>query len=264
MPIDLITRREWKARAPRGAYGYLASTKGVKVHYTGGSVDPDIVNDHDLCIQLMRAFQNQHMDSNKWTDLGYSLAACAHRKVFEGRGLHHVPAANGAGLNSGHYAVLALVGSSGFTKPNDGVKWGVLDAIGYLRDKGGAGKEIKGHRDGYSTSCPGGPLYEWVKDGCPAPTSGGGKHTTPTPAKPTPVPSGRLLMYVEGRTLLSGDDVRAWQKFLRSQDYAVAADGLYGEHTAAMTRRWQRAHGLPVDGIVGPDTRRKAAALATR
>ncbi|MEU8379003.1 N-acetylmuramoyl-L-alanine amidase [Streptosporangium sp. NPDC048865] len=260
MPIDLIDRHEWGARAPRGSYSYLSSTKGVKVHYTGGTVDPDIVNDHKLCVAVVRSIQNHHMDGNGWIDIGYSLLCCPHRKVFEGRGRNHVPSANGAGLNSGHYAVLGMVGNAGFTRPNDGVKWGILDAIDYLRDKGGAGREIKGHRDGYNTSCPGGPLYDWVKAGCPAP-SGGGKHSTSAPAKPaSPAASGRLLMYVKGRPLMSGADVKAWQQTLRSDGHPVAVDGLYGEHTAAMTRRWQRAHGLPVDGIVGPDTRRKAAA----
>ncbi|MER6830865.1 N-acetylmuramoyl-L-alanine amidase [Streptosporangium sp. NPDC000563] len=265
MPIDLITRKEWGARPPRGAYTYLASTKGVKVHYTGGSVDPDIVNDHGMCIRLMQSFQNQHMDSNRWIDLGYTAAACPHRKVFEGRGPHHVPAANGAGLNSAHYAVLALVGSSGFVKPNDGVLWGVLDAIAYLRSRGAAGNDLKGHKDGYSTSCPGEPLHAWVRKGCPAPT-GDGKPATPTPAAKPAVkaPAARLLMYVKGRPMMHGDDVKAWQRTLRDGGHAVAVDGWYGEHTAAMTRAWQRTHKLPVDGIVGPDTRRKAAALAAR
>jgi hypothetical protein len=34
----------------------------------------------------------------------------------------------------------------------------------YLRDHG-AGNEIKGHRDGYATSCPGDALYALVKSG---------------------------------------------------------------------------------------------------
>lgn len=153
MAIDLVTRREWGAREPRGSYSRLSSTKGVKVHYTGGQISPGIVNDHAKCVALVKSIQNQHMDGNGWIDVGYSLLVCPHRKVFEGRGLNHLPAANGAGLNSGHYAVLGLVGSSGLTKPTDDILNGILDAIEYLRDKGGAGKEIKGHRDGYATSC---------------------------------------------------------------------------------------------------------------
>lgn len=32
MAIDLITRAEWRARAPKGDYDTLARTRGVKVH----------------------------------------------------------------------------------------------------------------------------------------------------------------------------------------------------------------------------------------
>ncbi|WP_433426384.1 hypothetical protein ACQP1V_42795 (plasmid) [Microtetraspora malaysiensis] len=181
MAIDLVTRGQWGARDAKGAHTYLASTKGVKVHYTGGREDPRMVDDHDLCVARVRAIQRQHMDSNGWMDIGYSLCVCAHRKVFVGRGPHNLPAANGAGLNSGHYAVLGLVGNSGLVVPPPGMLHGIVDAIEYLRAHGGAGAEIKGHRDGYSTSCPGEQLYQWVKRGAPRP--GGGTAAKPAPVK---------------------------------------------------------------------------------
>ena len=57
-----------------------------------------------------------------------------------------------------------------------------------LREKGGAGREIKGHKDGYATSCPGPDLYAWVQSGAPTP---GGQPTPPvTPSVPSPaIPS---------------------------------------------------------------------------
>src|SRR5690606_20045753 len=45
----------------------------------------------------------------------------------------------------------------------------IRDGIDLLR-RHGAGGEIKGHRDGYATACPGGPLYAWVQKGAPRPT----------------------------------------------------------------------------------------------
>lgn len=169
MGIDLVTRKDWGARAPRGSYSTLRSTRGVKIHYTGSRVDPEILNNHDRCAVAVRGIQRGHMDGNGWLDIGYSMVACPHRKVFVGRGPGHLPAANGPDLNSGHYAVLGLVGNSGLTVPTDDMLLGILDAITYLREHGGAGKEIKGHRDGYATDCPGGPLYAWVKRGAPRP-----------------------------------------------------------------------------------------------
>ncbi|MEV4093778.1 peptidoglycan recognition protein family protein [Streptosporangium saharense] len=180
--IDLVSRSTWGARAPSGSYTTLASTRGVKVHYTGGHVDPATLTDHSRCVAAVRGIQRGHMDGNGWIDIGYSMIACPHRKVFVGRGPGHLPAANGPGLNSAHYAVLGLVGTSGVVTPPDGVLHGIRDAIEWLRAKGGAGKEIKGHRDGYSTDCPGDALYAWVQAGAPRPV------TTTPPTEEEEVP----------------------------------------------------------------------------
>lgn len=51
----------------------------------------------------------------------------------------------------------------------------IRDAIEHLQENG-AGDEIKGHKDGYPTSCLGGPLYAWTQNGAPRP---GGKPATP-------------------------------------------------------------------------------------
>lgn len=167
--MKLVSRREWGARAPRAQASYLSSTRGVKVHYTGSRVDPRLKDDHGRCAALVRQIQNGHMDGNGWNDIGYSFVVCPHAYVYEGRGLHRLPAANGPGLNSGHYAVLGMVGNSGLVDPTDAMLNGIRDAIDHVRDKGTAGREIKGHKDGYATSCPGPKLYAWVKDGAPRP-----------------------------------------------------------------------------------------------
>ncbi|MEQ4718576.1 N-acetylmuramoyl-L-alanine amidase [Nonomuraea sp. B19D2] len=244
--IDLVLRRDWNARAPRGDYTQLDSTKGVKVHYTGGQVDPGIVSDHSGCVALVRSIQAYHMDGNGWIDIGYSYVACPHKKVFEGRGLHRLPAANGPGLNTGHYAVLGLVGNSGLVRPPEGVLHAILDAVQYVRDEGNAGKEIKGHRDGYSTDCPGEPLYAWVRRGAPRPG------TTPPAAPPFP---GRLLRYPP---VMHGDDVRTWQAQMNKRGWTLTADGAYGAQSRDVCRRFQRQQGVADDGVVGPVTWRLA------
>ncbi|MFI6909867.1 peptidoglycan recognition family protein [Nonomuraea sp. NPDC050394] len=171
---QLISRAGWGAKSATRRLDRIASTRGVKVHYTGGWVDPRIVDDHRECLQLMLSIQRMHMAGGReqpYSDIGYNFGACPHRRVLVGRGAGILPAANGAGLNSGHYAVLAFVGSSGFTVPNDDLLHAILDAVDYLRAHGGAGREIKGHRDGYATSCPGDRLYGWIRRGAPRPTT---------------------------------------------------------------------------------------------
>ena len=167
--MKLISRKSWGARSARAAASYLGSTRGVKVHYTGGAENTRMEHDHSLCAGRVRGIQNGHMDGNGWNDVGYSALVCPHGDVFVGRGLHALPAANGEGLNSGHYAVCGLVGNKGLTQPTPAMLNGIRDAIEWLRKEGGAGNEIKGHRDGYATDCPGGPLYAWVRKGAPRP-----------------------------------------------------------------------------------------------
>lgn len=178
--MAMVTRRGWNARAPRSSI-YLASTRGVKAHYTGGRVDPATLTNHARCLEAIRGIQLGHMNGNGWSDIGYSMWCCNHA-FGVGRGPHVLPAANGPGLNSAHYAILFLVGNAGVTEPTDAMKRNFHAARDYLREKGNAGAEIKGHRDGYATDCPGGPIYRWVRAGAPRPKA---DKPEPTP-KPEP------------------------------------------------------------------------------
>lgn len=185
--MKLVRRDGWGARAPKETPGYLSSTRGVKVHYEGDYVNPALATNHALCDNKVRSIQNFHMDpvpaGRGWNDIAYNFLVCAHGYVFEGRGLHHISAANGPGLNNGHYAVCGLIGDSGLTQPSAAMLHGIRDAIEHCRNPGNAGPEIKGHRDGYATTCPGEPLYRWVKAGAPRPAP-----AIPTPPKPAPPP----------------------------------------------------------------------------
>ncbi|KNG91579.1 hypothetical protein ANOM_000008 [Aspergillus nomiae NRRL 13137] len=166
LAMNFVSREEWKARAPKEAYKPMTDAKGVK---------------HSECDDFMRSVQNEHMDESPedYFDIAYNLAVCEHGYVFDGRGKGHRSGANGnVQLNSDHYAVLAFLGKQGVTEPSDAQITGLQDSIAYLR-RAGAGDEIKGHRDGYNTECPGGPLYKLVTDGSldPGKLWDGGSHT---------------------------------------------------------------------------------------
>ncbi|MFG1944353.1 peptidoglycan-binding protein [Nonomuraea sp. NPDC048826] len=180
---------------------------------------------------------------------GNTFVACPHQKVFEGRGLNRLPAANGSGLNQGHYAVLGLVGNAGLVQPPDGMLHAILDAIEHARQNGRAGKEIKGHRDGYATDCPGEPLYAWVRKGAPRPGQSEGPADPEPPAAP-PFP-GRLLKYPP---VMRGDDVRTWQAKMADRDWDLDVDGAYGPRSREVCRAFQRQQEIDDDGVVGPVT----------
>ncbi|MBB1251849.1 peptidoglycan-binding protein [Streptomyces sp. OF3] len=161
--MEFVSRAAWGARKPTNIHPPITKTRGVKVHYLGTRYE---VGEHSTCAAYVRRIQNSHMDGQGWADIAYSVAVCEHGYVFEGRGAGVQCAANGnAGLNRDHYAVLALVGSAGHTVPTKAQVDGIRDAIAYLRRHGGAGSEIRGHRDGYATECPGAALYTLVRSG---------------------------------------------------------------------------------------------------
>ena len=51
-----------------------------------------------------------------------------------------------------------------------------------------------------------------------------------------------------------GDDVRALQRALTSQGFALKADGVFGEKTAAALRSYQAQRGIQANGVCGADT----------
>ncbi len=51
------------------------------------------------------------------------------------------------------------------------------------------------------------------------------------------------------------DRLNAWLQRERPEMGRLAADGIFGRRTEAATRDFQRARGIQVDGVVGPETR---------
>ncbi|MEU1496042.1 peptidoglycan-binding protein [Streptomyces sp. NPDC005732] len=186
--MKLVTRAAWGARPSRYALAYIASTQGVKIHYEGAYVAKSLAgaDAHGACAGHMRDIQASHLANvaEDYSDIAYNAVVCPHGYVFEGRGLHKKTGANGnQPLNIKDYAVCAMVGSSGLVQPTDAQLDGLVDAVQWLRSGGAAGKEILGHRDGYATLCPGGPLYAWVQAGAhrpdgTSPTDGGSSGST--------------------------------------------------------------------------------------
>lgn len=268
--MKLVTRSQlgW----PASAAPTQTSTKGVKVHYEGTEVSTRLLTDHDACIAEWKAIRKSHLANTKegYSDIAYNYGACPHGFLLEGRGIGKRTGANGnQDLNKAHYAIVGLVGSSGLTEPNDAMLGAIRDGIELLRQHG-AGSEIKGHKDGYATSCPGPKLYAWVQKGAPRPA---GTATETTPAKPKV--SLAHVVYAarhdpaaaQGHTSHK-DEVLIVEKALKAEGLLPGqyVDGSFGTKTVTAYARWQRSPagggytGDAADGIPGEKSLKLLAA----
>lgn len=230
--MDFVTRAQRGAPEPKGEFKYIAGTQGVKIHYEGTAVPADLAGagQHHRCAARVNAIERSHLANTAegYISIAYSAMVCPHGTVYEGRGAHAKCGANGnSALNTNHYAVCAMLGDSGLTEPTEAMLNGLVDAIEWLRRDGGAGPEIRGHRDGYATSCPGEPLYAWVRAGAPRPT---------TAAKP-PTPEGDF-MDQEARDWFGLIRAELWDnkyKLIALQSAIAALTGLLAQQDNDLT-----------------------------
>ncbi|MFD4569393.1 N-acetylmuramoyl-L-alanine amidase [Streptomyces sp. NPDC058467] len=261
--MKLVTRAQlgW----PASAAPTQTSTKGVKVHYEGTAVSTKLLSDHDACIAEWKAIRKSHLANTKenYSDIAYNYGACPHGYLLEGRGIGKRTGANGnQELNRAHYAIVGLVGSEGLTEPNDLMLGAIRDGIELLR-KHGAEDEIKGHKDGYATACPGPKLYAWVQKGAPRP---GGIETKPGTPTAKPKVSLAHIIYAarhdpaasQGHTTYKAE-VLLVEKALKAEGLLASqyVDGSFGTKTVEAYARWQRSPagggyvGTSADGIPG-------------
>ncbi|MET7975711.1 N-acetylmuramoyl-L-alanine amidase [Streptomyces mirabilis] len=268
--MKLVTRAQlgW----PASAAPTQTSTKGVKVHYEGTPVSTKLLTDHAECLAEWQAIRKSHLANTKenYSDIAYNYGACAHGYLLEGRGIGKRTGANGnQPLNIAHYAIVGLVGSEGLTKPTDAMLGAIRDGIELLRQHG-AGNEIKGHRDGYATECPGGPLYAWVQKGAPRPAGTAPSPGTPAPAKPKV--SLAHVVYAarhdpqaaQGHTSYRAE-VLLVEKALHAEGLLATqyVDGSFGTKTVSAYAAWQKKcgyTGTAADGIPGQTSLTKLAA----
>ena len=264
--LKLVRRSEWGALPSKRPLTAVSSTDGTKVHYLGTHVDPslELPGNHRLCDDMVRAIQRSHLNhpTEDYNDIAYNYAACPHGWAYEGRGLHRMTGANGSReLNRKHYAVVCLLGNSGLVTPPAAMLNGVVDVIEHLRQYGDAGDEIRGHRDGHPTACPGDPLYQWIKRGAHRPDGVGQAEQKPqAPAFP-----GRHF-FVLGAENDHALKLQTWlDKGNWGPKYRVGPSRrmtqLDIQKVAALQAHFLSALG-PADGLCGPKTWRYAFEVA--
>ncbi|MFJ4688679.1 peptidoglycan recognition protein [Streptomyces sp. NPDC088789] len=178
----ITTRKGWGADEGLREKGfvYTNKVKAAFVHHTA-------TGNNYTCAEapsVIRGIYRYHVKSMGWRDIGYNFLVDKCGNIYEGRAGGVAKAVLGAhtlGFNSDSMGI-AAIGSYGPTKPSNvavtaiarlgawklGIWGGNPKGTTYLTSGGGnlykKGKNVRlnvisGHRDGFSTECPGAALY---------------------------------------------------------------------------------------------------------
>ncbi|WP_329464866.1 peptidoglycan recognition protein family protein [Streptomyces sp. NBC_01431] len=178
----IITRRGWGAdeRLREKGFVYTKSVKVAFVHHTASG------NGYS-CAQapsVLRSIYRYHVKSSGWRDIGYNFAVDKCGNIYEGRAGGVAKAVMGAhtlGFNTNSTGI-AVLGTYNNTNPSAAALkaieklaawklglYGVNPAGRSTLVSGGGNRykkgrsvrlnAISGHRDGFSTDCPGARLY---------------------------------------------------------------------------------------------------------
>lgn len=155
----LVTRSQWGALPPKAVSHDVDPVDGVAVHHVGAGAYA--YTDHGRCAQLVRNIQRAHLThpTEGYVDIAYSMLACQHGFMFEGRSKASDPkvrpGSNGtARANSRALSVCCLWGDAD-GEPTHSMLAAAAGAVAWLRAHATAGGRVSGHRDWSSTSCPG-------------------------------------------------------------------------------------------------------------
>lgn len=150
----IIKRGEWGAKGAKSV-SYAKWPTGVTlwVHHTEG-IEPAPNASVETEKQVMRGLQTFHQNTRGWSDIGYSYVIMPSGRIYEGRG-YGIRGAHCPGHNN--EPSVAFAGSYDDHLPTKAA----LDAVYYVATITRS-KTWRGHREGYSTSCPGDRLYRWV------------------------------------------------------------------------------------------------------
>lgn len=152
-----MSRSQWAGSAQSPAQAVMSGTPaGVAVHWVGPGAW--LARGNQNPAGLMRDIRSWHTPQGK-ADFAYSLAVNGAGLVIEGRNTPQRPrvrpGSNGSNrTNNSHYSIVLLTGQ-GDPAPGPAMIAAAGRAVAWLRQHGGAGPAVVGHRDLHPTSCPG-------------------------------------------------------------------------------------------------------------
>lgn len=137
----------------------------MAVHYTGSKSPLGSTASLALSSRRLEDERSYHVNGHGWTDIAYLAAADVEGRVFDCRGIEYRCAANGdQAVNTLYGAFTFLLGVGDQPTPAMVEAFRVWRNEVWLKRWPHATKVV-GHRDLYSTECPGDPLYALVRSG---------------------------------------------------------------------------------------------------
>jgi hypothetical protein len=139
--------------------------RGVAVHYTGSTTPLGSAASFPLSARRLEEERAFHTTDRGWADIAYSAAIDVEGRVFDCRGIEYRSAANGnATVNQQYGAVTWLLGAG------DQPTAAMVNAFRDWRRTRWLARyphatAVVGHRDLYSTGCPGAPTYALIRSG---------------------------------------------------------------------------------------------------
>jgi Putative peptidoglycan binding domain len=215
----------------------ITSLIGLALHHSGSARDAtsSVANPNSF----MRNVQQFFMVERGLSDIAYNFVVLPNGMVMEGRGLRYRSGANGTADGNVKYAAVMFPGD--YRTGMNTLTSAQIEAFRGLRQLvlsiAAGAKDLKPHSFFKPTECPGQNVVSALAS----------LGQLPSPGVPPPRPILR-----RGST---GTAVRCMQTSLNNWGGAnLAVDGVFGPVTEGAVIRFQKAHGLVVDGVVGKQT----------
>src|SRR5699024_10478071 len=238
----ILARSRWTSTAAKGRAMTWSRIRGIVCHYPAMGKSVGVLTPAQETSRL-RGWRNYHVGSLRWSDIGYNYCITQAGRVYSLRGDR--VGAHAVGHNSTTLGVLFMVGDNEALTKEAQAAFRALRAT--LR-KRGAGSGVWGHTQmsGNSTRCPGPYIMGDIRSGA-------------LTGKAAPVQKADPWNASATINALSKAEVKKIQQQLKDRGYSLGSygvDGSYGKDTYNAVRAFQKAAGLAVDGVAGPDTRK--------
>lgn len=211
------SRKDWGGRPGEWDHHVAPSKRVRRVwHWPGGPTGITKDDPHSRCLDKVASWARYHR-SIGYGDIGYNFLICPHALVIEGRGRDWV-GAHCPGWNREGWGIQFMKGK-GETTSDEMFARAVRLAQALEVD---AGHDLydNGHREGYSTSCPGDQVQAWVDAGGPESVTG----------KPKPdLIAGLGIAQLEVDGYLGNFTLRAMQRLQRKRGHEIVVDGKISE-----------------------------------